>query len=1221
MILKTKNTLSTKIKPILLLAVFLMSVLFPLLIIINSNFINDNSDTGYISPYLEENDFSNTYPKSSYMKDYDWWNGDWRFRIQLSTALVGYNKMDVHVYTTVNFTANLQKLEVTGETFDADSIRLVEYLNKNTFLETPYKINSSNPQNPDKIQLVWILNGTTLKDSSRLFYIYFDTIEYGPKSAPIYETLLPTTRVQYENPLLAIDDQANWYSWTDATTQLSNAESISLTDGTYIAGNNAFRSNGNDHFTYWTLINNPPFNHTVGNNADQVRYIDIWWYYMDTDADISLQIQDDGSWAKRWGFDVESTFNGYDWYREGNYVNQDPYEWRFYRLDLINQLHMDAGSWITGLAFSSDNGDVIYDHIMFEKYNTTVLIFSDEPEKKTAEITIITEDVDGKIVSNAQVFLLNNSALEPVIRTGFTDDQGKIIFENVSYGSYNITVKYALNPGLENVVYNSSELSIIYEVSILYPVFDISLDLWTIDFKVEDHDNKALSSGYINIKESSGTPSLVNLTLDENGLQRLVWLNRSSYYYEAYYRNYDYNPVDTLIEMGTVSRGTQIQNITADMSSLNIYVTEYDTGLPISDVLVQISNSSTGEVIVNLITSAGFAKDTSGNSFWYLRGDYNISLIFYGLTKPFNFTNEIPTTDSKIVTLDTYDTLNIDIVIDTSKFKSAFSDTIGDQTVIWGENMYFQVNFTVSIDGGIQWKPISTTANVIYYIRTMSDQVINSGEMDAPIDGIYSKTLNSSLLVANKNYKIVVFGSAEGFSEPVPVTFFITINPLDTQISVYDYTTQTNYTSNEGSAFWNEMINFTVFYYRSGDFIDGKLKGATLNYIWDYGSGAILQDPIKSEGYYFFQINTSHSPNVGKYQIKISAQLQNYTTITNFGFFLNILARPTSINGTTTLQYISQSIWIEQEFNFTFEYIDTLIDLRIGDLEEANYQWYEIGLDGIPLTIPSSSINLFEADNSLYILDFNTALRKAGQYAIFVTLQKYNYEVRNVMLNLRIREREFDSVLTATNLQGSQISIVQGNNIDFTLQLMDITRDNVPLNDATVKLVIADQEYRFNMTSNGIYEYSFSTSDIEAFFAAQVINGEIIITKDNFTSQTVSVNILINMTEIFPGFPMFYFLMIIGALVAVVGSLVAYRQIQRARIPTFVKKASAMKKEIKGRKSISESLLYPSKEEYIVKKLGDKWNMLGLSLESILGLEDKKRKKIPESSESKGGAE
>jgi len=64
-----------------------------------------------------------------------------------------------------------------------------------------------------------------------------------------------------------------------------------------------------------------------------------------------------------------------------------------------------------------------------------------------------------------------------------------------------------------------------------------------------------------------------------------------------------------------------------------------------------------------------------------------------------------------------------------------------------------------------------------------------------------------------------------------------------------------------------------------------------------------------------------------------------------------------------------------------------------------------------------------------------------------------------------------------------------------------------------------------------------------------------------------------------------------------------------------------MKKEIKGRKSISDSLLYPSKDEYIVKKLGDKWEMLGLSLENILGLEGKKRKKGAENTETKGGAE
>jgi sensor domain CHASE-containing protein len=95
------------------------------------------------------------------------------------------------------------------------------------------------------------------------------------------------------------------------------------------------------------------------------------------------------------------------------------------------------------------------------------------------------------------------------------------------------------------------------------------------------------------------------------------------------------------------------------------------------------------------------------------------------------------------------------------------------------------------------------------------------------------------------------------------------------------------------------------------------------------------------------------------------------------------------------------------------------------------------------------------------------------------------------------------------------------------------------------------------------------------------------------------------------GFPTFYLLMIIGAVVAVVASLTIYRTVQQARIPTFVKKARKMKKEIKGKKSISDSLLYPSKEEILVKKLGDKWEMLGLSLQKILGTGDKK-KKLPE---------
>ena len=109
------------------------------------------------------------------------------------------------------------------------------------------------------------------------------------------------------------------------------------------------------------------------------------------------------------------------------------------------------------------------------------------------------------------------------------------------------------------------------------------------------------------------------------------------------------------------------------------------------------------------------------------------------------------------------------------------------------------------------------------------------------------------------------------------------------------------------------------------------------------------------------------------------------------------------------------------------------------------------------------------------------------------------------------------------------------------------------------------------------------------------------------------------------GFPTFYLLMIVGAVVAVTASLGIYRTVQQSRIPTFVKKSRKMKKAIKGKKSIAESLLYPSKEEYLVKQLGDRWDMLGLSMQDILGIEGKKKKSLPESPENfkepKGGKE
>ena len=119
------------------------------------------------------------------------------------------------------------------------------------------------------------------------------------------------------------------------------------------------------------------------------------------------------------------------------------------------------------------------------------------------------------------------------------------------------------------------------------------------------------------------------------------------------------------------------------------------------------------------------------------------------------------------------------------------------------------------------------------------------------------------------------------------------------------------------------------------------------------------------------------------------------------------------------------------------------------------------------------------------------------------------------------------------------------------------------------------------------------------------------IERENYTTTETQIPVSVGMIEVF-GFPLFYLIIIISAIVVVVGSLGLYRYMQVRKIPTFVKKNKAMKKSISGKGKISDSLIYPSKEQAMVKLHGDKWEKIGLSLSDILGIQDKKRKGLPD---------
>ncbi|MBY9007865.1 MAG: hypothetical protein KGD63_14075 [Candidatus Lokiarchaeota archaeon] len=659
----------------------------------------------------------------------------------------------------------------------------------------------------------------------------------------------------------------------------------------------------------------------------------------------------------------------------------------------------------------------------------------------------------------------------------------------------------------------------------------------------------------------------------------------------------------------------------AQMSKLRIFAFDKSSeNQPIPYMLVKIINS-TGDPIANLTTNSngearGYINDVS---FWYFHGDYDFSLSFYGSNKSFRVTQSDKYYDSEKeyydldpynYTLDGASELRFNVTINIEEYQSKFQDTAGIYQVNWGDMMYFTVNYTIKTPE-MDWHPIQNPTYVKYEIYKFGLPLIEtSGELTPVGNGNYTILLNSNVLIGEESYKIRIFGRKIGYVDPIDIYFDFKVIGVHTGIYLHNYTTKNVIISNRTSEYYSQTINITLSYYVAGQ-PSNRIFGATLTY--DIGSlsgesGIINEDPL-SPGYYTFSFNTSIVPNVGQYLIEIIANKDNYSMIDDYEILLDIKPIPTVINGMSRIKIIDD-IPVLQARNYTFEYNDTINEIRIGNCDTAYYEWnrlddnenilYGIGNEGVGF--------LIETSDYLYILDFDSELQEVGGYSIAIYLEKQNYLIKFADLTITIVPRPINEAIIGFPIK--QLNIAQGSNIILELNITDYYTSE-PLIDANVTLVIRGfTPINATYLGGGVYQFDFSTSGIDTFFTPKSLIAEIIIERDNYESINYEFNIVVGMVEIFPGFSLFYFLMIVVGIGAVVGSLVSYRYIQIARIPEFIKKSRKLKKEINSRKSISDSNLYPPKEYFIANILSDKWKKLGLSLEDTLGLSGKKIKKV-----------
>jgi hypothetical protein len=869
--------------------------------------------------------------------------------------------------------------------------------------------------------------------------------------------------------------------------------------------------------------------------------------------------------------------------------------------------------------------------------------------ERAATVTIIVKDADDRVVPGAEVSLWENSThiltLDSNTYTQFTLSDGSTEFSKVPFGFYNVTVNYTLYNGLdEKIVYDSrsgpgGEL----EFKGLFFSTNITADLWTIDFEVEDWDGDPLDYGIVKVGNS--TINVIDkIPLDSAGEATFRWVTTSSnsYNYTIYYNNPDYYTHPTRLNSSTVIRGAPPYDeyVRVAMSKLEIRVMDSTGTEPVTGLTVRV-NDTVQEAVELETDTDGYAHGdyTTDFGFWYLNGQvYNFTLWFVNLPSTFIVnTSDKPKPPGITLyyeyLLDQVSSLVFYLDEDFTARIANFSSATGDTSLTWGEDMTFSVLYESSNDTGASWYPdwnrFGYTTRVTWTIYSKYGQQLLELPMAQGITtGTFTITVNSSLFSAandNEFYYVLITGLKPFWNDPEPVYFGLTIYAKSTGLTLHDYDSMPDELpvnvggDYETSVYYGFTRNITARFY--DDSTNQALTPESFTYEWDYGSGSLIPGPLA--GYYTFEIDTLDAPNVGKYRIDLSVNLENYTQFEDYGMYINIISRPTEIDGSSGLIYVSEDIFIFKEHMFTFEYIDVFTANPITNLDEQSYLLQKLDENGDPISGSAESGSLTPR-LGFFELDLNTETREDGEYSIIVTLDKMNYDQCIAIISLTIMKRAFGILLDVDKFVGSKIEIASGAALDFTITLTDPNNEtipNAPVIGATMYLTIQNRNITF--TDNGDGTYSIAPTVIaNAFFMPQTFTATLNIEKQYFSIALESITVVVKMHETF-GFPTFYLLMIVGAVVAVVGSLVAYRVIQRSRIPTFVKKARAMKKDIKGKRSISESLLYPSKDEFIVKKLRDKWEVIGLSFDDIMGVQKKKKSSevSEEFKEFKGGIE
>ncbi len=722
------------------------------------------------------------------------------------------------------------------------------------------------------------------------------------------------------------------------------------------------------------------------------------------------------------------------------------------------EIFLEAGAW------GEESGDLPQEagekqgiiQLDYIGFNYTLSASVDEVQAHNSTLSIIARDVDGRIVPNAEVMLVNNSVAKGSpgyeVNSGITDSTGRITFKHIPNGRYNITANYTLG-SRESEVYNSynSGIGPFYLNGISYTK-EITLDLWTIDFEIADWDGIPLSKGYIEVKESLGGDLLSTMTLDQNGKAMFRWLNVPSYYFRVYYDNDDYYGNPLLLNESYVYRSDYDQS---EAKYQDYSISVYDSNInPPGENSYSLSeyiytNGSRTEfgyekIIKANISLTSMIDQLEDISIYYIdkygtTGTANHLIYFedgYGPGEDNDFIElDIPLIDNSQLESENFDVhgflievngLNFSqcngiIEIDTIETCNIYNRThlarINIQTIgEYGDPISAEIHITDSLSS-------QTLINITSSSSTTSGWALDNS--DTPFwylkDRIYNFTIDAYNLT-NVEFDIQYIDPPQ--SKPTGITWFnFTLQRNSTIIfkaylpgvNTSYYLTSFSNSSGTEEAYWGDSITYSVIFEYTED------NGDTWDPVTDPSARCTLiirrvgtDTDLISEfmgsgigaGNFSIVIDSSRLSAGGSsrfYNVRIEGSYPGFPDPNSEGFLLELKAIPTTISAhdhDTQLELLDKaySAYYEDSVSIMIQYSNNESGIPLDDAV-LTYEW--LGLSPIRFYADPINVGFYT-----FTIDTTDALT-TGLKVISITASYENYTTQSdFLVYLTILERE-----------------------------------------------------------------------------------------------------------------------------------------------------------------------------------------------------------------------